>query len=134
MAGRPPTFGSAKRLERKINYYFKTEKSPTVSGLAYYLGFASKQSLYDYEKIPEFSYPIKRARLLLEDFHEKGLNGQYSSGHIFALKNMGWSDKQEITHNAADDIREKYLKSLENMYADKVGEQQIQPKSKEVSE
>lgn len=132
--GRTPFFSSAERLERKINYYFKNEKTPTISGLAYFLGFESKQSLYDYEKRSEFSYPIKRAKLLLEDFHEKGLNGQYSSGHIFALKNMGWSDKQEITHNTAEDIREKYLKSLENMYADKVGEQQIQPESKEVSE
>lgn len=31
-----------------------------------------------------------------------------------------------------DNLREKYLKSLENMYADKVGEQQIQSESKEV--
>lgn len=131
-SGRPPFFNSPQRLERKIAYYFKTEKIPTISGLAYFLGFESKQSLYDYEKRTEFSYPIKRARLLLEDFHEKGLNGQYSSGHIFALKNMGWSDKQEITHNAGEDIREKYLKSLENMYADKMGTEQIQSKGTEV--
>lgn len=130
--GRTPFFSSKQRLQRKIDAYFKDKKHPTVSGLAYFLGFESRQSLYDYEKNSEFSYIIKRAKLLIENYHEEGLDGQYTSGHIFALKNMGWTDKQEITNNSGDDLREKYLKSLENMYADKVGEQQIQPKGEEV--
>jgi len=69
-----------------------------VSGLAYFLGFESRQSLYDYEKRSEFSYIIKRARLRIESEYEKKLSYKHPVGSIFALKNMGWADKQEIDH------------------------------------
>lgn len=115
-SGRPPRYETAEDMRKKlIEYleYIQGEKGTdvgkdgqleewkrppeniTITGLCLYLGFESRQSFYDYEKREEFSYLIKRARLLVENRHEQGLSGQYVTGHIFALKNMGWVDKVE---------------------------------------
>ena len=68
---------------------------PTISGLCYELGYESRQSFYDLEKIPEYSYTIKRARLFIEKEYEEQLQIGNTTGAIFALKNMGWKDKTE---------------------------------------
>ena len=44
----------------------------------------------------EFSYTIKRARLLIEILYEEQLQKGSPTGAIFALKNFGWKDRQEI--------------------------------------
>lgn len=120
-AGRPPLFNSPEEMQAKIDEYFQpvqVEFNPdhfsgaymagtlpplpksnnvTITGLALYLGFESRQSFYDYEKKPEYSYIIKRARLRVENGYETALlNHKNPTGPIFALKNMGWTDKQEI--------------------------------------
>lgn len=110
-----PRFKTAKELQAKIDKYFKncpdTKKivtksgevveipTPTICGLCLYCGFESRQSFYDYEKRPAFSYTVKRARLFIEKEYEQMLQGQSCTGAIFALKNLGWIDKtsQEIT-------------------------------------
>jgi len=113
-AGQPAYFESADQLEDEIQKYFEegvkikkvvlgppnkryTEEIPvpTITGLALYLGFESRQSFYDYEKRPEFSYTIKKARLLIENEYEEMLAIGNVAGAIFALKNMGWADKRE---------------------------------------
>jgi len=71
----------------------------TITGLCYQLGFESRQSFYAYEDKPEFSYTIKRARLFIEHDYEKQLQIGNTTGAIFALKNFGWSDKQEFEHS-----------------------------------
>ena len=96
--GRPPLFESAEALEALVIKYFtvcaqKDEKS-TITGLALYLGFDSRQSLYDYEEKEEFAYIIRRAKLAVENGYE--LSG--TTFDIFALKNMGWKDKTEQEH------------------------------------
>jgi len=100
MAGRPPKYDNVKSLIKKIDEYFENlkseKKNPSITGLALYLGFESRQSFYDYEKHEEFSYVIKKARLQIENFYEEKLLSRNTVGAIFALKNMGWSDKQEI--------------------------------------
>lgn len=114
--GRPPLFDSEEALNDKVKEYFeyiKGEKTmvgegdnkledwvrlpenATITGLALYLGFESRQSFYDYEKNELFSYTIKRARLKIECEYEKKLSSQACTGSIFALKNMGWKDKSE---------------------------------------
>lgn len=75
---------------------------PTVSELSFHLGFASRQSLYDYEKEGRFSYIIKRARLRVEINYEQRLQLASPTGAIFALKNMGWSDKTEVAHGGIE--------------------------------
>jgi hypothetical protein len=97
---RPRVYDNVEELSQECDKYFATAaqagERPTVTGLALYLGFASKQSLYDYEKEELFSYPIKRALLKIENALEKKLDQQAVTGVIFALKNMGWKDKTEI--------------------------------------
>ncbi len=98
--GRPPLYGNVEDLKIKCNEYFQQcadnfEKA-TVTGLALYLGFCTRASLDDYaEKSEEYLYVIKRAKLTVENSYEK--SGQMFD--IFALKNMGWKDKQEVENS-----------------------------------
>ena len=112
--GRPPFFTSPEELKEKVSEYFESGcntktihvkinkdtrqqqevKIPTVTWLALYLGFADRRSFYDYEKLPKFTHTIKRARTFIEQEYEELL--RYNpTWAIFALKNFGWSDKQE---------------------------------------
>lgn len=95
--GRPAHYETdAQLLEMVIAYFDYCEKDKvkaTITGLTLYLGFSSRSSLDDYcKRSDEFSYIIKRSKLAVENSYE--LSGQTID--IFALKNMGWKDKQEI--------------------------------------
>lgn len=110
--GRPAVYSSPEEMEAKIEEYFSGgchKKSIilkeglgvempfyTIAGLAYHLGFESRQSFYDYEDRPGFSYIIKKARLRIEMMYEEGLQASSPTGSIFALKNMGWKDRSEL--------------------------------------
>lgn len=102
-SGRPPVFETPEELSKKIDEYFIWKEADdgiiTVSGLAFYLGFASRQSLQDYKEREEFSYTIKKAVLFIESCYEEKLSGTAPTGAIFALKNMGWKDKTETEHS-----------------------------------
>ena len=67
-------------------------------GLALFLGFCSRQSIYDYKENQEYSYVLKRATLAVENSYET--NG--TAFDIFALKNMGWKDKTEVEQTVTD--------------------------------
>ncbi|KKN71753.1 hypothetical protein LCGC14_0418190 [marine sediment metagenome] len=114
-AGQPPKFETADELQDAIDDYFKNgvkEKEviigsiknqtiatilvPTITGLVLHIGFDSRQSFYDYEKIDKFSYTIKRARTFIEMEYEERLQSGNPTGAIFALKNFNWKDRQEI--------------------------------------
>lgn len=71
---------------------------PTITGLALFLGFADKRSFYDYEKREKFTYVAKKARALIEQEYEMLLHTNPSAA-IFALKQFGWTDKQDINQN-----------------------------------
>ncbi|KKN25375.1 hypothetical protein LCGC14_0885350 [marine sediment metagenome] len=88
--------GDKKKIEVKL---------PTVVGLALYLGFNSRQSIYDYNARDGFSYVIKRAVSFIEMYHEEALgDGNNVVGSIFWLKNHGWKDKSEVEHTAKESI------------------------------
>jgi len=103
-------FETPEELQKRVTEYFDSflpgqsrecqrfETHPTITGLCLFLGFESRQSFYDYEKREGFSYTIKRSRLTVENFYEHLLTDKNPAGPIFALKNMGWADKQEIDH------------------------------------
>ncbi len=118
--GQPPKYDNANDLSEKIGEYFtyiqgeytieeemilgkKTDvkkwtrhpESPTITGLALFLGFCGRQSIYDYIDKDEFSYILKRATAVIENYHEKRMDGVNVAGSIFVLKNMGWKDKTE---------------------------------------
>ena len=95
---------TAKDLQLKIDECFENNPDkPTVTGLAYFLGFESRQSMYDYQKRDSSSYTIKRAVLRIEEKHEANLFGGQSTGSIFWLKNRDWTDKQSIDHTTDGD-------------------------------
>lgn len=103
--GRPPVYEDDKAMVVKINEYFDSlmddeqeeySKRPTMTGLALYLGFASRQSMYDYVTKDDFSYIITRAQQIIAMSYEEMLLTKVSAGAIFALKNMGWDDKSIV--------------------------------------
>jgi hypothetical protein len=110
--GRPPAFETPEQLQDSIDEYLKDNKIPTVSGLAYYLGFESRQSFYDYEQKPEFTYTVRKARLFMESHYEERLQGNNPTGSIFWLKNAGWKDKQEVEQSGGTSITVKWDQSL----------------------
>lgn len=108
-----------------VKIWDREPEPATITGLALYLGFESRQSLYDYEKNKEFSYIIKKAKFKVEHEYEKKLSYDKCTGSVFALKNMGWSDRMDIQQNntnvnlnadlSEDDIK-KLSKGLDEKY------------------
>lgn len=115
-----PIFKSDEELKKRVDEYFNSGirtktifvgkdavpievPVPTITGLAIFLGFESRQSFYDYEKNPKHSYTIKRARMFIEREYEEQLQVGNTTGAIFALKNMGWIDKQHQDHTTKGD-------------------------------
>lgn len=102
--GRPLKFESVQDLKNKIDDYFRVtaEKDWMITGLAVFLD-TSRDTLMDYEKglntRAEFSDTVKQAKLKIEmSYERRGIN-RGNAFDIFALKNFGWVDKQEIDQN-----------------------------------
>lgn len=118
--GRPAMFRTPEEMQAKIDEYFATqiglfpvlsngqpvydkhgkplldEVPPTVSGLALFLGFADRISLYDYKNRPVFSDTVKRAISRIEEYAERGvMTRDKPTGAIFWLKNHGWTAEEE---------------------------------------
>lgn len=104
--GRPPKYETPQQMQEAIDEYFADtqDEKLTLTGLALALGFASRQSIYDYERDETFSYTIKRARLRIENSYEMALRRYGRGGDVFALKNFGWKDAQELNHTGADGV------------------------------
>lgn len=98
--GRLRQYSTPEEMQLAIDAYFIGTEKPTICGLALHLGFTSRQSLLNYEGYgPEFLDTIKTAKLLVEHSYERLLtDASMKPGSIvFALKNFGWRDTQEIT-------------------------------------
>lgn len=108
--GRPPFYNTVEELQARIDEYWNYIKGEadegggwirqpeyaTVTGLALYLGFTTRQALLNYEGKDEFVDAVKKAKTKIESAYEQALFGKNAAGPIFALKNFGWTDKQEI--------------------------------------
>lgn len=120
--GRPPKYKNPQDLQEKIKEYFDScwidkiievtdkdgkvtatnsryqDRPYTVAGLAEFLGFATRQSLLDYDAKPEFLDIIKKAKLKIEmNIEELLVAGKNAAGPIFWLKNHAhYRDKQEV--------------------------------------
>lgn len=79
---------------REQKVWDREPEPPTLSGLALFLGFDSLQSFMDYEQNGRFGRVLKRARLQIEAEYEKQLSTQPATGAIFALKSLGWMERQ----------------------------------------
>ena len=88
----------AGQLEADIKKYFEEtpEEKITLTGLILSLDMC-KETFYNYANKPEFKEIINKARLRIENTYEQDLRNKGRSGDIFALKNFGWRDQQEIT-------------------------------------
>lgn len=144
-AGRPLKYKTAEELEEAIDKYFESRVDepiideegnvlldktgcpcmiphpPTVAGLALWLGFEDRRSMYDYKDRPEFSHAIKKAIEKIADYAEQHLYQGKATGAIFWLKNHGWKDKQETDVNINDyslfsQRTEEKAKSYENKH------------------
>lgn len=131
--GRPPMWDNIEELEESIKDYFDSCKpivedgniidfgTPTITGLALALGFASRQSIYDYKEKEEFAYTIKKALLRVENGYEKRLSHNGATGAIFALKNMGWKDKVEnetVNVNYTAEVTKEEAKEISDALED----------------
>lgn len=133
--GRPPKYKTAEDLEKAVDAYFEemtpkpityvnkdgetvqlqdksgqpvyTQAVPTTAGLALYLGYCDRASLYDSkERGEEFSNVIKKAITRIMQHHEECLTFRDKPvGNIFWLKNHQWHDKQEIEHSGELEIK-----------------------------
>lgn len=101
LGGRPPKYETPEAFEKAIDEYIAITPvaERTITGLCMYLGFASRQSLHDYKKKDGFAYPASKALLAIENSYEVTLRTISAPGSVFALKNMGWSDKTQIEHS-----------------------------------
>jgi len=113
LGGRPPKFTDPAQLQEKVNEYFEScegklladnegnpmldkyghpiiygEKPMTTVGLAYHLGFLSKQSLYDYKGRAAFKEIIQKAIMRIEVYTcERLFDKDGCNGARFSLQN-----------------------------------------------
>lgn len=113
--GAPPIYKNAKEMMKKIAEYldyedqFKNKSAKgegkgiyTLSGVALYLGFASLQSLYDYEKkSTEFSYVLNRFRLFMTHWNEQKLywGGTFQGSFVWLKNHGGYADESTVNNN-----------------------------------
>ncbi len=100
--GRPLKFTSAEVMFQAAMGYITEQKAInkplTISGMAYALDICT-QTLINYTEKDEFFAPIKRLKQLIEMSYEEKLHESGCTGSIFALKNLGWKDTQDVNQN-----------------------------------
>lgn len=132
--GRPPMFNTVDEMQILIDKYFieckgtpllnkddipmlnKYEEPimfgsspPTVTGMALYLGFTSRQALINYQNKEEFVDSITQAKSRIEQYAETKLySREASNGAKFVLiNNYGWKEKSEVESTGSLDVNNK---------------------------
>jgi len=99
---KPLKFKTVKELQDKIDSYIdeckKNEIPLSITGLALALD-TNRQTLINYQDKEGYKNVVDRAKLMIENAYEIRLINNGRSGDIFALKNFGWTDRQEIDNN-----------------------------------
>ncbi len=112
-AGRPRIIKSVKHFEAIAGAYFYNcevnDKPILLTGLILALGLSSRAALDEYEKRQEFFNSVKRAKLRIEMEYEKRLLDKNPTGAIFALKNFGWTDKQQVDADIKAEVKDLTL-------------------------
>lgn len=103
--GRPVKWQTVEEVQEGIAGYIKGTPMDmwTWTGLCVYLD-TTRETMSEYEKKPQFSDSLKKAKQLIEHAYELRLIARGNAGDIFALKNFGWKDKQEIEGNIKSDL------------------------------
>lgn len=87
-------------IERADMYFEYCEKNGvmmTITGLALAVGFTARCRLWEKKFDPEWGDVVERAITIVENGYEQRLEYGSCGGAIFALKNLGWADKQDWT-------------------------------------
>lgn len=120
--GRPPVIETPEELVAAADRYFalckRTKQPPTITGLALFLGYTSRQSLIDAANSRDglLSDAIKIQKSRVEEVYERNLHGAKAVGSIFALKNFGWKDKQDLELSGGLDLHlDSAINALEGM-------------------
>jgi hypothetical protein len=105
---KPAFFENPEQLQEKIDLYFESHEKHYIEGLVLFLGFSTRQSLYDYAKNPDFKHIIEYARTRVRLCYEKDLraSGIKPTGSIFALKCMGWQEQAPKEIDSDDETKE----------------------------
>jgi hypothetical protein len=99
-AGRPRIWDSPDQLSKLVDQYFESNETPTLSGLALFLNI-DRQTLYNYKERDEFFDILKKATSKVESIYEqRAIYQNNPTGVIFALKNMGWTDRVANDHTS----------------------------------
>lgn len=113
-SGRPPHYTTPQELWDKAVEYFQSVTTSsniiraTITGVTNYVGFESRSSWDDYAKrSEEFSYTVKRIKMIVVEWYERNLHGYNWAGSSFALRNMdsgNWKDEnhQNITQTITE--------------------------------
>ena len=126
--GRPLKYKTVEELQERIDLYFEEgantrnvftgggvskQKAYTITGFSLFLGFISRQSIYDYlKRNNEFSYAIQAGVTKIEMFYEENLTfAKSASGSIHWLNNHGWKDRKEVEQTT--DMKVDIMKSLD---------------------
>lgn len=117
--GRPPRYETPQELEEEcfkyLEHCIKKDEKPTITGMTLFVGFSSRSSWDDYKKREGFEYIVKRAKLTIENSYE--VSG--TTFDMFALKNMGWKDKTEVSNTNINTTytptKEDILKAQESL-------------------
>lgn len=105
-AGRPAIYESEEQLQTRIDEFFiwceENDKVPLQGELVYFLGFAGRQSLTDYQKREQFSYIIERAKQRCEnEINQAGLKNKLNAQlvKLNLSSNYGYNEKTEVEHS-----------------------------------
>ena len=112
MVGRPRKYNTPEEMQEAIDAYFEEcdeqeNHVPLLGEIAYKLGFASRQSLYDYLQREEFSYIISRIKLKCEnELNQAALQGKANPAiaKLNLATNYGYSDKNQVEHSGQTEI------------------------------
>lgn len=113
-------------LKKYFQHLAKENKFATITGMALHMGFRGRKDMINYEALPEYEEIIKIGKSIIEYSYEIRLKmpDVKQTGILFALKQMGWEDKQTIeTSNTTDaevakmldKVPEKKLKAIQKM-------------------
>jgi hypothetical protein len=123
--GAVPMYLDTEEFNLVVDEYFElVEKgripAASFTGLAYYLGYATKEWAQIFESGDEnMKFCVKRALLRVEKAYEENLTVLKNPvGSIFALKNHGWSDGNArefpLIENMLNVLTEAYRRRTEN--------------------
>lgn len=123
--GRPRKFNNPDELfEAGIEYIqecIDNGEPLTVTGLCLALD-ANKDTILDYERGKyneegkDFSAPIKKLKMMVENGYEKLLHTGKPTGGIFALKNFGWKDEQHMIQTVNAEPTEEDVEKIKERY------------------